>query len=65
MTLQLAEKKKITVDDLQYIPLKDGAHRSRKDGVCAMEAAAWANLAPTIATLQESAQNLVRRMKIG
>src|SRR5437660_7593075 len=41
MTLQLAEKKKITVDDLQYIPLKDGAHRSRKDGVCAMEAAAW------------------------
>src|SRR5205807_859573 len=41
MTLQLAEKKKITVDDLQYITLKHGAHRSRKSGVCAMEAAAW------------------------
>ena len=39
--MQLEEKPRLTIEDLEQIHLKSGAHDSRKDGVCAMEAAAW------------------------
>jgi hypothetical protein len=41
MIAKLADKKKISVKDLELITLAHGAHNSRSEGVCAMEAAAW------------------------
>jgi hypothetical protein len=37
----LLKKKKLSVSDLKKIPLVSGGHNERKQGVCAMEAAAW------------------------
>jgi hypothetical protein len=37
----LLKKKKLSVSDLERITLASGGHNDRKQGVCAMEAAAW------------------------